>query len=97
MPAIAHGLESKDVHTGIKLLIDNLVNIKDTTGKFLHLLPDGRIIDTKSWDTNEWEWTHGIGLYGIWQYHAMTGDAELLRENPSVNQSHLNRRLTTLH
>ncbi|KKK21379.1 glycosyl hydrolase family 88 [Aspergillus ochraceoroseus] len=60
----------------IDLLINNLVNIKDTTGQFLLHLQDGRIIDTKSWAG--WEWTHGIGLYGIWKYYEMTGDAKLL-------------------
>lgn len=78
MPATAHGLESSSIHASIKLLIANLVTIKDTSGKFLLPLPDGRIIDTKSWDTNDWEWTHGIGLYGIWQYHSLTGDEESL-------------------
>lgn len=41
-------------------------------------LEDGRIIDTKSWHTNSWEWTHGIGLYGIWKYYTLTSDAEIL-------------------
>ena len=42
-------------------LIRNLVDIKDESGEFLLRLADGRIIDTKGW--NDWEWTHGIGLY----------------------------------
>lgn len=71
-----HGLESKDIHATIKLLISNLVNITDTTGEFLLVLPDGRVIDTKGW--NDWEWTHGVGLYGIWKYYALTGDEECL-------------------
>jgi unsaturated rhamnogalacturonyl hydrolase len=76
MPLTEHGIASADVHKTIKLLIHNLVNIKDTTGEFLLALPDGRVIDTKGW--NDWEWTHGIGLYGIWQYYSLTGDAEYL-------------------
>ena len=52
---------------GLKALIcritDNLVNIEDKTGEFLLRLDDGRVIDTKGWAG--WEWTHGIGLYGI--------------------------------
>ncbi|EAW13558.1 glycoside hydrolase family 88/105 protein [Aspergillus clavatus NRRL 1] len=66
-----------EVHKTVNRLITNLVNIKDDTGKFLLHLEDGRIIDTKSWAG--WEWTHGIGLYGIWKYYEMTGDAALLQ------------------
>ena len=53
-------------------LTTNLVNIKDETGEFLLRLDDGRVIDTKGWAG--WEWTHGIGLYGMWQYYDQTGD-----------------------
>jgi unsaturated rhamnogalacturonyl hydrolase len=66
-----------EIHSTIRLLIQSLVNIKDETGRFLLHLPDGRIIDTKSWAG--WEWTHGIGLYGIWKYYEMTGDASFLQ------------------
>ncbi|KAL3425855.1 glycosyl hydrolase family [Phlyctema vagabunda] len=76
MPLTVHGIESSKVHESIRLLIDKLVNIKDTTGEFLLRLPDGRVIDTKGW--NDWEWTHGVGLYGIWQYYSLTGDESLL-------------------
>ncbi|PSR80140.1 Six-hairpin glycosidase-like protein [Coniella lustricola] len=64
------------IHDTIKSLIDNMVNISDPTGAFLLHLPDGRVIDTKGW--NDWEWTHGIGLYGIWQYYSLTSDAAYL-------------------
>ena len=53
-------------------LTDNLVAITDETGEFLLRLDDGRVIDTKGWAG--WEWTQGIGLYGIWQYYDQTGD-----------------------
>lgn len=76
MPAELHGIKSLDIHTKIKFLINALVNIKDKTGEFLMTLEDGRVIDTKGW--NDWEWTHGIGLYGIWQYYELTGDADCL-------------------
>lgn len=56
----------------VRRLTDNLVNITDETGEFLLRLDDGRIIDTKGWAG--WEWTQGIGLYGIWQYYDQTGD-----------------------
>jgi len=42
-----HGYEAKFIHQKIELLINNLINIKDETGKFLLRLDDGRIIDTK--------------------------------------------------
>ncbi|KAL4895574.1 Six-hairpin glycosidase-like protein [Aspergillus ambiguus] len=68
---------SNDIHASIKSLIHNLINIKDETGRFLLHLSDGRVIDTKSWDG--WEWTHAIGLYGIWKYYELTGDESLLK------------------
>ncbi|KIK65421.1 glycoside hydrolase family 105 protein [Collybiopsis luxurians FD-317 M1] len=60
----------------IRNLIDCLVNIKDETGEFLLTLEDGRQIDTKGW--NDWEWTHGIGLYGLLKLHEITGDKDAL-------------------
>ncbi|KPI39785.1 Unsaturated rhamnogalacturonyl hydrolase YesR [Cyphellophora attinorum] len=65
-PLRINGLTAADTEDKIELLISNLVSIKDTTGKFLMPLADGRVIDTKGW--NDWEWTHGIGLYGLYQY-----------------------------
>jgi unsaturated rhamnogalacturonyl hydrolase len=56
----------------IQKVTHNLVNIHDKTGEFLLRLDDGRVIDTKGWAG--WEWTHGVGLYGIWQYYCQTGD-----------------------
>jgi unsaturated rhamnogalacturonyl hydrolase len=48
-----HGHEATDIHRYIELLIHNLVNIKDTTGRFLLKLDDGRIIDTKGQTTRK--------------------------------------------
>ena len=59
----------------VQRLTTNLVNITDETGEFLLRLDDGRVIDTKGWAG--WEWTHGVGLYGIWQYYDQTGDATM--------------------
>ena len=59
----------------VRRLTDNLVSITDETGEFLLRLDDGRVIDTKGWAG--WEWTHGIGLYGIWQYYDQTGDTAM--------------------
>lgn len=72
-----HAVPSAAVHKAIKQLIHNLVHITDTTGEFLLKLDDGRVIDTKGW--NDWEWTHGVGLYGIWQYYELTEDPECLK------------------
>jgi unsaturated rhamnogalacturonyl hydrolase len=62
-----------DLDRQIRLLIRNLVEIKDSSGEFLLRLPDGRVIDTKGW--NDWEWTHGIGLLGLWNFYEQTHDA----------------------
>ncbi|KAK9776406.1 putative Glycosyl hydrolase [Seiridium cardinale] len=77
MPAELHGIKASDVHAKIQLLIDGLVNIKDNSGEFLMTLADGRVIDTKGW--NDWEWTHGIGLNGLWAYYNLTGDEKYLK------------------
>ncbi|KLV08394.1 glycoside hydrolase 105 family protein [Photobacterium ganghwense] len=57
-------------------LINNLINIQDETGEFLLHLDDGRTIDTKGWAG--WEWTHGIGLYGMYKYYQQTNDQSVL-------------------
>lgn len=75
-PLTVAGLQATDVHKSIASLTNNLVNITDETGHFLLKLPDGRIIDTKGW--NDWEWTHGIGLYGLYQYYSLTSAPETL-------------------
>ncbi|MCV2489162.1 glycoside hydrolase family 88 protein [Geodermatophilus sp. YIM 151500] len=59
----------------VRRMTDNLVGITDETGEFLLRLDDGRVIDTKGWAG--WEWTHGVGLYGMWQYYDQTGDPEV--------------------
>lgn len=72
-------MNQQQVHEKIQLLIKNLVSIRDESGRFLLRLNDGRVIDTKSWDTDTWEWTHGIGLLGIWRYYELTQDHEVLK------------------
>src|SRR6266536_2861501 len=76
MPLLASGIAAQDVDETIKLLIHQLINIKDETGEFLLHLEDGRVIDTKGWAG--WEWSHGVGLYGLWKYHTLTGSPEAL-------------------
>lgn len=78
MPSELHGIRAIDVDVLIRKLIDNLINIRDDTGKFLMEIPDGRIIDTKGWITG-WEWTHGIGLYGMWHYYELTDNNMILK------------------
>ncbi|SFM01817.1 beta-galactosidase BglB [Pelosinus propionicus] len=70
------GVGRRDIVHKINLLMDNLINIKDETGEFLLKLDDGRIIDTKGW--GGWEWTHGIGLYGMYKYYELTQDEKAL-------------------
>ena len=77
MAASGHDIPRNSIVRAIDLLTDNLVNIKDETGEFLLRLEDGRVIDTKSWAG--WEWTHGIGLFGMWRYYEQTGDAKILK------------------
>lgn len=60
----------------IHKVANNLINIKDETGEFLLRLDDGRVIDTKGWAG--WEWTHGVGLYGIYKYYQQTNDPTAL-------------------
>ncbi|KAJ9650077.1 hypothetical protein H2198_010604 [Neophaeococcomyces mojaviensis] len=70
------GFKASEIHNHINALTHNLVNIKDETGHFLLKLPDGRVIDTKGW--KGWEWTHGIGLYGLYQYWSIFSDPSTL-------------------
>jgi unsaturated rhamnogalacturonyl hydrolase len=72
VPNRIHGIELSELERKIQSLIRNLVELKDASGEFLLKLDDGRVIDTKGW--NDWEWTHGIGLYGIWKYYQLRHD-----------------------
>lgn len=69
-------LEARQVDEAIRSLIDNLINITDDTGEFLLHLDDDRVIDTKGWAG--WEWTHGIGLYGMYQFARQTNDTAVM-------------------
>jgi unsaturated rhamnogalacturonyl hydrolase len=76
MPNKVYGIEKEVIINNINLLINNLINIRDDSGKFLLKLEDGRIIDTKGW--NGWEWTHGVALYGLYKYYEHTGNEQAL-------------------
>lgn len=85
MPAIS--LEkSQKVHEKIDLLISQLVGLKDSNQEFVYRLQNGGTLDTKSW--NGWDWTHGVGLYGIWKYYELTGRPDLLQIIEDWFQSH---------
>ncbi|MDC7693706.1 glycoside hydrolase family 88 protein [Asticcacaulis sp. DXS10W] len=76
MPNSVFGIEASEVKHKIGNLIVALTEIEDTTGEFLQVLDDGRVIDTKGW--NGWDWTHGVALFGLWKYHELTGDKKAL-------------------
>jgi unsaturated rhamnogalacturonyl hydrolase len=65
-------ISASQAREAIERLIRNLVSIRDESGAFLLELDDGRVIDTKGWAG--WEWTHGIGLYGILKHWRQTND-----------------------
>jgi len=71
-----HFIARDDVHALIHKLTDNLIHIEDRSGEFALHLDDGRIIDAKGWAAG-WEWTHGVGLYGIYHYYQQTGDEQM--------------------
>ncbi|MCM3788648.1 glycoside hydrolase family 88 protein [Domibacillus indicus] len=67
---IATRMHRHDIEQTIDLLIDNLVNLSDPDGTYAIPLADGRKIDNKSF--NYWEWTAGVGLYGMMKYYKLT-------------------------
>ncbi len=66
-----------EVEELIRRLAANLTAIKDETGEFLLHLEDGRVIDTRGW--SGWEWTHGVGLYGLFNAWRLSQDPALLQ------------------
>jgi unsaturated rhamnogalacturonyl hydrolase len=60
----------------VKLLIHQLVNIEDQTEEFPLRLENGCVIDKKGW--KGWEYTHRVGLCGIWGYCMLTWDGKSL-------------------
>ncbi|CAH0000111.1 unnamed protein product [Clonostachys byssicola] len=94
MANVIDGVEGPRVHQSIRLLIDKLVGLSDESKEFLYHLPDGRILDTKSWDG--WDWTHGVGLYGIWKYYELTGDPRHLGLIEAWFASHFDKNINTM-
>lgn len=68
--------ETAMVHKKIHALIQNLIHLRDTTGEYLLTLADGTQVDQISFET--WEWTSGIGLYGMMKYYLLFRDQEVL-------------------
>lgn len=66
-----------DIGPTVKKLTQALISTTDAEGAHLVHLPDGRSIHTKAW--NGWDWTHGVGLYGLWNYYSLTGDVFYLK------------------
>lgn len=71
----------------IELLINNLVNLSDPTGEFSIKVADGSVIDNKSFDY--WEWTSGIGLYGMFKYYQLTKNKKVLKRIEKWYSDHL--------
>jgi unsaturated rhamnogalacturonyl hydrolase len=69
-------MHRQEIEQKIELLIDNLINLNDPDGKYAIPLADGRKIDNKSF--NYWEWTAGVGLYGMMKYYKLTKKQEVL-------------------
>lgn len=71
-------IKKRDLENKIDTLIDNLVHLSDPTGEFSIKVADGSIIDNKSF--HYWEWTSGVGLYGMVKYYQLTRKQSVLDE-----------------
>nr|WP_280985039.1 glycoside hydrolase family 88 protein [Coriobacterium glomerans] len=65
-----------EIEKRIQLLIDNEIHLCDPTGECFVRVADGSLIDNKSF--NFWEWTSGIGLYGLMKYYMLSNNPEIL-------------------
>lgn len=75
---MTQAVTKKALENKIDLLIDNLVHLSDPAGEFSIQVADGSIIDNKSF--NYWEWTSGVGLYGMTKYYQLTRKPEVLQQ-----------------
>jgi unsaturated rhamnogalacturonyl hydrolase len=69
-------VQRQEIEQKIELLIESLVHLNDPSGEFAIPLADGRKIDNKSF--NYWEWTAGVGLYGMMKYYQLTKNEKVL-------------------
>lgn len=74
--SLSVSIKRSDVNTAVQKLINRMVAINDTGGTFVLDLENGVKADTKSW--NVWDWTQGVGLYGLMRHVSRTGDAAML-------------------
>lgn len=72
MPSNYENISAELVQTTIEKLIYKLINISDDNGEFFVEALDGSVIDSKGW--NDWEWTQGVGLYGLLKYYDISGN-----------------------
>lgn len=76
MPNNIYDLSRAQIDEAIHKLTDNLVNIRDDSGAFT-FQSEGMIpVNDKSWES--WNWTQGVGLYGLYRYYELTRDEKSL-------------------
>lgn len=69
-------VKNRFIEKKIDCLINNEINLKDPTGEFSIKVASGDVIDNKSFGF--WEWTSGVGLYGLMKYYRLTRKPEIL-------------------
>lgn len=69
-------VKNRFIEKKIDCLINNEINLKDPTGEFSIKVASGDVIDNKSFGF--WEWTSGVGLYGLMKYYRLTRKPETL-------------------
>lgn len=79
--------EKQNILDKIDLLISSLVNLEDKTGKYTLIMSDGTAVDQISFDF--WEWTSGIGLYGMMKYYRLTRKQSILNQIKEWFDAHL--------
>lgn len=86
-------LNKKKIIKIILNLIYSLITLNDKNKKFIIKLPDGRIIDTKSW--YGWEWTHGIALYSLYNFYKFNNNKKILFIIDKWFNYHLHKEIPT--
>lgn len=72
-PSVVADLNLAEIEDG---LIRALVGIRDDAGDFLLHVDGGQVFDIKGWDA--WDWTQGVGLYGLAKIYERTHDDAVL-------------------
>lgn len=68
---------SPDLKQIIDKITIHLSNLRDPGNKYAVLVPDGRLIPNR--DFTFWEWTTGVGLYGIMRSYKVTKEEKYLK------------------